>query len=74
MGQQPDPADPDSGRRPITRAQLTLQGLRKLPRVVWLLGLAIVVAPALRVAFAILLPEHLSAPYQLTACRADARP
>ncbi|HXT97926.1 MAG TPA: MFS transporter [Polyangia bacterium] len=42
MGQQPDlRAEPDSGgRRPITRAQLTLEGLRKLPRVVWLLGLA----------------------------------
>ncbi len=40
MGEQPERADPESGRRPITRAQLTLQGLRKLPRVVWLLGLA----------------------------------
>jgi MFS family permease len=42
VGQQPDlRAEPDSGgRRPITRAQLTLEGLRKLPRVVWLLGLA----------------------------------
>ena len=42
MSQQTDPgAEPDAGRRPpITRAQLTLQGLRKLPRVVWLLGLA----------------------------------
>jgi MFS family permease len=40
VGQQPERADPDSGRRPITRAQLTLQGLRRLPRVVWLLGLA----------------------------------
>ena len=42
MSQETDPrAEPDAGRRPpITRAQLTLQGLRKLPRVVWLLGLA----------------------------------
>jgi MFS family permease len=40
VGEQPERADPESGRRPITRAQLTLQGLRKLPRVVWLLGLA----------------------------------
>lgn len=41
MGQQPElRAEPDPGRRPITRAQLTLEGLRKLPRVVWLLGLA----------------------------------
>jgi MFS family permease len=41
VGQEPEPsAAPDPGRRPITRAQLTLDGLRKLPRVVWLLGLA----------------------------------
>jgi len=41
VGQQPElRADPPPGRRPITRAQLTLEGLRKLPRVVWLLGLA----------------------------------
>jgi MFS family permease len=42
VSQETDPrAEPDAGRRPpITRAQLTLQGLRKLPRVVWLLGLA----------------------------------
>jgi MFS family permease len=41
VGQQPEPrTDPGPGRRPITRAQLTLEGLRKLPRVVWLLGLA----------------------------------
>jgi len=42
VSEQPEVrADPDPGRRPpITRAQLTLQGLRRLPRVVWLLGLA----------------------------------
>jgi MFS family permease len=42
VSQEPEVrADPEPGRRPpITRAQLTLQALRKLPRVVWLLGLA----------------------------------
>ena len=40
VSQHPERAEPKLGRRPITRAQLTLEGLRKLPRVVWLLGLA----------------------------------
>ena len=40
MSQHPDRAYPEPGRRPITRAQLSLEGLRRLPRVVWLLGLA----------------------------------
>ena len=60
MGQQPDRADPDSGRRPITRAQLTLQGLRKLPRVVWLLGLASLLNDVSSEAIFPLLPTFLA--------------
>ena len=60
MGQQPQPADPDSGRRPITRAQLTLQGLRKLPRVVWLLGLASLLNDVSSEAIFPLLPTFLA--------------
>ncbi|HTB59603.1 MAG TPA: MFS transporter [Polyangia bacterium] len=60
MGQQPERADPDSGRRPITRAQLTLQGLRKLPRVVWLLGLASLLNDVSSEAIFPLLPTFLA--------------
>jgi len=60
VGQQPDRADPDSGRRPITRAQLTLQGLRKLPRVVWLLGLASLLNDVSSEAIFPLLPTFLA--------------
>jgi MFS family permease len=60
VGQQPEPADPDSGRRPITRAQLTLQGLRKLPRVVWLLGLASLLNDVSSEAIFPLLPTFLA--------------
>ena len=61
MGQQPERADPDPGRRPITRAQLTLQGLRKLPRVVWLLGLASLLNDVSSEAIFPLLPTFLAA-------------
>ncbi len=61
MGQQPEPADPELGRRPITRAQLTLQGLRKLPRVVWLLGLASLLNDVSSEAIFPLLPTFLAA-------------
>jgi MFS family permease len=60
VGQQPERADPDSGRRPITRAQLTLQGLRKLPRVVWLLGLASLLNDVSSEAIFPLLPTFLA--------------
>ena len=60
MGQQPERADPESGRRPITRAQLTLQGLRKLPRVVWLLGLASLLNDVSSEAIFPLLPTFLA--------------
>lgn len=60
MGQQPERADPDSGRRPITRAQLTLQGLRRLPRVVWLLGLASLLNDVSSEAIFPLLPTFLA--------------
>ena len=60
MGQQPERADPDSGRRPITRAQLSLQGLRKLPRVVWLLGLASLLNDVSSEAIFPLLPTFLA--------------
>ncbi|HEX3905968.1 MAG TPA: MFS transporter [Polyangia bacterium] len=65
MAEQPERADPDSGRRPITRAQLTLQGLRKLPRVVWVLGLASLLNDVSSEAIFPLLPTflvHLGAP------------
>ena len=42
---------------------------RALP---WLLCVAIIVPPALRVFLAYRLPAHPDAPYMLTACRADA--
>jgi MFS family permease len=61
VGQQPERADPDSGRRPITRAQLSLQGLRKLPRVVWLLGLASLLNDVSSEAIFPLLPTFLAA-------------
>jgi MFS family permease len=61
VGQQPERADPDPGRRPITRAQLTLQGLRKLPRVVWLLGLASLLNDVSSEAIFPLLPTFLAA-------------
>ncbi|HSY38700.1 MAG TPA: MFS transporter [Polyangia bacterium] len=60
MGEQPERADPDSGRRPITRAQLTLQGLRRLPRVVWLLGLASLLNDVSSEAIFPLLPTFLA--------------
>jgi len=60
VGQQPERPDPDSGRRPITRAQLTLQGLRKLPRVVWLLGLASLLNDVSSEAIFPLLPTFLA--------------
>jgi MFS family permease len=60
VGQQPERADPDSGRRPITRAQLTLQGLRRLPRVVWLLGLASLLNDVSSEAIFPLLPTFLA--------------
>ncbi len=60
MGQQPERADPDSVRRPITRAQLTLQGLRRLPRVVWLLGLASLLNDVSSEAIFPLLPTFLA--------------
>ena len=60
MGQQPERADPDSGRRPITRAKLTLQGLRRLPRVVWLLGLASLLNDVSSEAIFPLLPTFLA--------------
>ncbi|HXJ22623.1 MAG TPA: MFS transporter [Polyangia bacterium] len=42
MSSQPDPRAPGDGTRPrpTTRAQITLEALKRLPRVVWLLGLA----------------------------------
>jgi MFS family permease len=42
VSSQPDPRDPGDGSRPrpTTRAQITLEALKRLPRVVWLLGLA----------------------------------
>jgi len=60
VGQQPERADPDSGRRPITRAKLTLQGLRRLPRVVWLLGLASLLNDVSSEAIFPLLPTFLA--------------
>jgi MFS family permease len=54
-------ADPEPGRRPpITRAQLTLQALRKLPRVVWLLGLASLLNDVSSEAIFPLLPTFLA--------------
>jgi MFS family permease len=61
VAEQPERADPDSGRRPITRAQLTLQGLRRLPRVVWLLGLASLLNDVSSEAIFPLLPTFLTA-------------
>jgi MFS family permease len=42
VSSQPDPGASGDGTRPrpTTRAQITLEALKKLPRVVWLLGLA----------------------------------
>jgi len=42
VSSQPDPGAPGEGSRPRpnTRAQITLEALKRLPRVVWLLGLA----------------------------------
>ena len=60
MSQQPDRAEPDPARRPITRAQLSLEGLRRLPRVVWLLGLASLLNDVSSEAIFPLLPTFLA--------------
>ena len=60
MSQHPERAEPELGRRPITRAQLTLEGLRKLPRVVWLLGLASLLNDVSSEAIFPLLPTFLA--------------
>jgi MFS family permease len=60
VSQQPERAQPDPGRRPITRAQLSLEGLRRLPRVVWLLGLASLLNDVSSEAIFPLLPTFLA--------------
>lgn len=64
MSSQTDPrADGEAGSRPrpITRAQITLEGLKRLPRVVWLLGLASLLNDVSSEAIFPLLPTFLAA-------------
>jgi MFS family permease len=61
VSQQPERAEHDPARRPITRAQLSLEGLRRLPRVVWLLGLASLLNDVSSEAIFPLLPTFLAA-------------
>ncbi len=63
MSSQPDPRAPGDGTRPrpTTRAQITLEGLKRLPRVVWLLGLASLLNDVSSEAIFPLLPTFLVA-------------
>ncbi len=61
MSLPPEPRPPDAERpRPITRAEITLAALRKLPRVVWLLGLASLLNDVSSEAIFPLLPTFLA--------------